>query len=82
METIIIFLVSQIVPGAEFMWNEPGNLTFKVLSVDEDPQVWVCGRQLSPYATVQWSDESKPSTMNLQSIVSGVRSGQILPPVD
>lgn len=78
----IVFFISQIVPGAEFMWNESGNLTFKVLSVSPDPQVWVCGKQLAPFATVQWSDEDKPSTMNLKSIETGVRSGQILPPVD
>lgn len=77
----IIFFISQIVPGAEFMWNEPGNLTFTVLSVHPDPQVWVCGRQMSPYAFVQWSDDDQPRAMALREIESGVRSGLILPPV-
>jgi hypothetical protein len=82
METIIVFLVSQIVPGAEFMWNEAGNKTFTIQSVVAEPQASFVGNKLAPYAWVQWSDEDKPSTMNLASIVSGVRSGQILPPVD
>ena len=74
----IVYFISQLAVGDVFMWNEPGNLTFEVLSIHPEPEAWICGRRIPAYMEVQWSDEDKPSTMNLGGFENQVRTGQVL----
>jgi len=76
----IVYTVAQIAVGNLYMWDAPGNLTFKVVGLHPAPDAAFAGNRIAPFADVIWSDDNgKVTTMNLQSIASGVRIGQIIP---
>jgi hypothetical protein len=77
--TQIVFFMAEIAVGNVFMWNEPGNNTFVVLSIVEEPGAGFAGNKLQPYAWVRWSDEDHNTTINLKSIETYVRQGLLIP---
>lgn len=62
--------------GDVYTWNGDDLSTVTVTAIDlNEERDGIAGSAIAPYAWVQWSDDEKPSTMNLATIGAYLRRG-------